>query len=133
MESWKKGSLTLTMLWQHSKRQILPKRKEMGKKPSFKGLVLGRQVVSLTLLRLRKELSTALSGGGGSRESSPKPLEPLLPGENPKFPTFSDAVRIRSARFDKVLDKAGKRMHISDMRRVEVDLLWLPGRSKWGS
>merc|ERR1712223_199767 len=47
------------------------------------------------LQRLRKELSTALSGGGGSRESSPKPLEPLLPGENPKFPTFSDAVRIR--------------------------------------
>ena len=69
-------------------------------------------VVSLTPLRLRKELSTALAGGGSSRGSSPKPLEPLLPGENPKFPTFSDAVRIRSARFDKVVwikqDKACK-------------------------
>ena len=112
----------------------MPKRKEMGKKPSFKGLVLSRQVVSLTLPRLRKELSTALSGGGGSRGGSPKPLEPLLPGENPKFPTFSDAVRIRSAKFDKVVwDKARQSMQISDMRRVEVGLRWLPGRSKWGS
>ena len=32
-------------------------------------------------------------------------MEPLLPGENPKFPTFSDAVRIRSAKFDKVVCK----------------------------
>merc|ERR1712223_68375 len=47
------------------------------------------------LQRFRKELSTALAGGGGSRGSSPKPVEPLLPGENSKFPTFSDAVRIR--------------------------------------
>ena len=90
----------------------MPKRKEMGKKPSFKGLVLSRQVVSRAPLRLRKELSTALAGGGASRGSSPKPLEPLLPGENPKFPTFSDAVRIRSAKFDKVVwikqDKASK-------------------------
>ena len=45
--------------------------------------------------RLRKELSTALEGGGCQRAASPKPVEPLLPGENPKFPTFSDAVRIR--------------------------------------
>ena len=103
LESWKKGSLTLTKLWQHSKRQILPKRKEMGKKPSFKGLVLGRPVVSRALLRLRKELSSALAAGGGSRGSSPKPVEPLLPGENSKFPTFSDAVRIRSAKFDRVV------------------------------
>ena len=79
----------------------LAQEKRDGKKAELQrfGIGLGRPVVSLTPLRLRKELSTALSGGGGSRGGSPKPLEPLLPEENPKFPTFSDAVRIRLAKF----------------------------------
>ena len=83
----------------------LAQEKRDGKKAELQrfGIGLGRPAVSLTPLRLRKELSTALAGGGSSRVSSPKPLEPLLPGENPKFPNFSDAVRIRSAKFDKVV------------------------------
>ena len=91
---------------------------------------------------MRKEFTTALAGGGCSRATSPKPVEPLLPGENPKFPTFSDAVRIRwknlfiktvHQKSSNVLMKHEVATLSAGMRRAEADLQWLAGRLKWES